>query len=59
MYQVLGWATITSIAVTRPLMPAGPMLRGFQPLRLSMETRCAEAIKNKAERTNVQIAFMQ
>src|SRR3712207_6167694 len=43
MNHVLGLLCTTSTDVTRPLMPAGPMLRGFQFLNVPRETFCAVA----------------
>src|SRR3954463_8630416 len=43
-YQVSGLFTTTSIAVIRPLIPAGPILRGFNAFNWLRVIFCAEAL---------------
>ena len=43
-YMMLGLSMTASMQVIRPLMPAGPIFRGFQFLNLSKEIFCADVI---------------
>src|SRR5687767_10976495 len=47
--QVSGLLCKTSTEVTRPLMPAGPILRGFQFLNWSNEILCAATVNEKKQ----------
>src|SRR5688500_4759248 len=51
--QVSGSLCTTSTEVTRPLMPAGPILRGFQFLNCSSETFCAATFKLPKRNTKI------
>jgi hypothetical protein len=44
MYMTPGFFRTTAMAVTRPLIPAGPILRGFIPSNLVMSSFCPNVV---------------
>jgi hypothetical protein len=55
--MMLGLFTTTSMVVILPLIPAGPILRGFKFLNWSREIFCAERKKHAVQKDDNKISF--